>query len=130
MPAYVAPRFDGLQRDSGTILGSIAYYALDRETPLCESSVSSLCWDMAVVRASVAHLVEHRGANGTAPAVVYAPVTHPGHHVGASYYGGFCFLNNAVIAARLLQATYARVAIIDIDYHAYGVANLFVVVRS
>ncbi len=114
MPAYVAPRFDGLQRDSGTILGSIAYYALDRETPLCATTVPSLCWDMAVVRACVTQLQQSPAS------LVYAPVTHPGHHVGASFYGGFCFLNNAFIAARLLQKSYPRVAIIDIDYHAYA----------
>jgi acetoin utilization deacetylase AcuC-like enzyme len=66
---------------------------------------------MAVVRAAVDKLI-------SAPThIVYAPVTHPGHHTGASFFGGFCFINNAVVAARLLQSRYPRVAIIDIDYH-------------
>jgi acetoin utilization deacetylase AcuC-like enzyme len=49
----------------------------------------------------------------------YALVRPPGHHAYAEQAGGFCFLNNAAIAARQLQthANYSRVAILDIDFH-------------
>eukprot|EP00826_Nyctotherus_ovalis_P053648 TRINITY_DN6997_c0_g1_i1.p1 TRINITY_DN6997_c0_g1~~TRINITY_DN6997_c0_g1_i1.p1 ORF type:complete len:315 (-),score=79.12 TRINITY_DN6997_c0_g1_i1:127-1071(-) len=42
-----------------------------------------------------------------------------GHHAGKSSIGGFCFLNNAAIAARYAQSKYAvkQVAIIDWDVH-------------
>lgn len=102
------------QRPGKTILGQLAYFALDRETPITATTASSLRWDLAVVRAAVEALVAQPAR------LVYAPVTHPGHHVGASWFGGFCFLNGAFLAARLLQRQhgYARVAIVDIDYHA------------
>jgi acetoin utilization deacetylase AcuC-like enzyme len=48
-----------------------------------------------------------------APAA-YALCRPPGHHAAADLYGGFCYLNNAAIAARALGEA---VAILDIDYH-------------
>jgi acetoin utilization deacetylase AcuC-like enzyme len=42
----------------------------------------------------------------------------PGHHAGSDFFGGYCFLNNAAIAAQYLRDHGAsRVAIIDVDYH-------------
>ncbi len=42
----------------------------------------------------------------------------PGHHAGSDFFGGYCFLNNAAIAAQaLLDKGCKRVAILDVDYH-------------
>jgi acetoin utilization deacetylase AcuC-like enzyme len=42
----------------------------------------------------------------------------PGHHAGADFFGGYCFLNNAALAAQHLRnAGMDRVAILDVDYH-------------
>ena len=42
----------------------------------------------------------------------------PGHHAGRDFFGGYCYLNNAAIAAqRFLDSGHARVAIFDVDYH-------------
>lgn len=42
----------------------------------------------------------------------------PGHHAGADFFGGYCFLNNAALAAQHLRdAGMERVAVLDIDYH-------------
>ena len=42
----------------------------------------------------------------------------PGHHAGRSSMGGYCYLNNAAIAAqRLLEEGAQRVTVLDIDYH-------------
>jgi acetoin utilization deacetylase AcuC-like enzyme len=42
----------------------------------------------------------------------------PGHHAGSSLYGGYCFLNNAAIAAHhVASTTGTRVTILDVDYH-------------
>jgi acetoin utilization deacetylase AcuC-like enzyme len=41
----------------------------------------------------------------------------PGHHAGKNVCGGFCYLNNAAIAAQWLSQ-YGKVTILDIDYHA------------
>ena len=50
----------------------------------------------------------------------------PGHHAGRSYYHGFCFLNNAAVAANVLKQKSSRVAIIDIDvHHGDGTQDIF-----
>lgn len=42
----------------------------------------------------------------------------PGHHAGADFFGGYCFLNNAALAAQYLRDSgLDRVAVLDIDYH-------------
>lgn len=42
----------------------------------------------------------------------------PGHHAGADFFGGYCFLNNAALAAQHLRdAGMRKVAVLDVDYH-------------
>ncbi|WP_374669338.1 histone deacetylase family protein [Ramlibacter sp.] len=48
----------------------------------------------------------------------FALTRPPGHHAGPDFFGGYCFLNNAAIAAQRLRAGgAARVAVLDVDYH-------------
>jgi acetoin utilization deacetylase AcuC-like enzyme len=50
--------------------------------------------------------------------IVYGLCRPPGHHAAHAVYGGYCFLNNAAIAAQYaLEKLAERVAILDIDYH-------------
>ncbi|WP_144006999.1 histone deacetylase family protein, partial [Pelomonas sp. KK5] len=51
----------------------------------------------------------------------------PGHHAGADFYGGYCFLNNSALAAQALrEAGAARVAVLDVDYHhGNGTQSIF-----
>jgi acetoin utilization deacetylase AcuC-like enzyme len=51
----------------------------------------------------------------------------PGHHAGADYVGGYCYLNTAAIAAEAaIAAGRPRVAILDIDYHhGNGTQDIF-----
>jgi acetoin utilization deacetylase AcuC-like enzyme len=57
----------------------------------------------------------------------YAAVRPPGHHVGAGYYGGSCYLNNAALAAqRLRDQGVSSVAVIDLDaHHGNGTQEIF-----
>jgi acetoin utilization deacetylase AcuC-like enzyme/GNAT superfamily N-acetyltransferase len=48
--------------------------------------------------------------------LAYALVRPPGHHAERKLFGGFCYLNNAAIAAEHLSH-FGKVAILDIDYH-------------
>ena len=42
----------------------------------------------------------------------------PGHHAGPRFAGGYCFVNNAAVAAEWLRRRgRARVSVLDIDYH-------------
>lgn len=41
----------------------------------------------------------------------------PGHHAGRRRYGGYCFFNNAYVAVSALRQRFAKVAVVDVDYH-------------
>jgi acetoin utilization deacetylase AcuC-like enzyme len=49
--------------------------------------------------------------------IAYALCRPPGHHAGTEMMGGYCYLNNAAIAADQFQQAWGRGAILDIDYH-------------
>jgi len=63
-------------------------------------------------------LVSHK-SEASNPTGVFALTRPPGHHAGKELCGGYCYVNNVVVAARAIQHTSpgTRVAILDIDYH-------------
>jgi acetoin utilization deacetylase AcuC-like enzyme len=72
---------------------------------------------LATLRASQAAVTAaaHVAATG---GVAYSLGRPPGHHAGRDFYGGFCYLNHAAVAAKYLQGkANGRVATLDIDYH-------------
>ncbi|HEX6676184.1 MAG TPA: histone deacetylase family protein [Actinomycetes bacterium] len=103
----------GLARDrarpSTGGVGRPGWFCFDTATPLVEGS-----WPAARAAADLALTAADLVAGG-APAA-YALCRPPGHHAGPGYYGGFCLLNNAAVAARAL-ARLGRVAIVDVDFH-------------
>lgn len=48
---------------------------------------------------------------------VFALSRPPGHHAGRRRYGGYCFFNNAYLAAGHLADHFGCCAVLDIDYH-------------
>lgn len=56
---------------------------------------------------------------------VYALCRPPGHHAGRDFAGGYCYINNAAVAAAKLLET-GKVAIVDVDYHhGNGTQDIF-----
>lgn len=108
------------QRRPHSIVGKLGYYAMAGET-----SISAGTWEAAQAAANVAltaaeHL--HVGAHAA-----FALCRPPGHHAARDLYGGYCFLNNAAIAAQQLRERgAARVALLDIDFHhGNGTQDIF-----
>ncbi len=63
-------------------------------------------------------------ADRTAP-WCYVVVRPPGHHAERRVFGGFCYFNNAAIAANFLSAR-GRVATLDVDFHhGNGTQDIF-----
>jgi acetoin utilization deacetylase AcuC-like enzyme len=51
-------------------------------------------------------------------AAAFALCRPPGHHASSDLAGGYCYVNNAAVAAQaLLDQGAKRIAILDIDYH-------------
>lgn len=103
-----------------TIDGQLSYFSFDAGTP-----VTSGTWRAARAATQVALTGAKRIGEGAGGA--FALCRPPGHHAAADYYGGYCFLNNAAIAAQSLRdAGAGRVAILDIDYHhGNGTQSIF-----
>ena len=48
----------------------------------------------------------------------FCAIRPPGHHAGADFFGGYCFINHAAVAAQQLRDLgAAHVTILDVDYH-------------
>ena len=64
---------------------------------------------------------------GAGERAVFCATRPPGHHAGADFMGGYCFLNNAAVAAQaLVQQGCERVAVLDVDYHhGNGTQSIF-----
>ncbi|MGH7632869.1 MAG: GNAT family N-acetyltransferase, partial [Gemmatimonadaceae bacterium] len=85
------------------------YYCIDTFTPLTHNAYIA-ARAAASCAMSGAELIR-RGEQ-----LVYALCRPPGHHAESAVYGGFCYFNNAAIAAQALSAG-GRVATLDIDFH-------------
>jgi acetoin utilization deacetylase AcuC-like enzyme len=108
--SFPIPRLGrGGGRDLGGGVGRPGWFCFDTATPMVAGSFSA-----ALAAADAALTAADLVAAG-APAA-YALCRPPGHHAGPGYYGGFCFLNNAAIAARSLHRL-GRVAVVDVDFH-------------
>ena len=86
-------------------------YSFDAGTPLTAGT-----WQAARSGADCAlSAAEHIAQGGRAAFALSRP---PGHHAGADFFGGYCFLNNAALAAQYLRDSgLERVAVLDVDYH-------------
>jgi acetoin utilization deacetylase AcuC-like enzyme len=105
-------------RDLGGGIGRAGWFCFDTATPLVAGSFA------AAAAAADAALTAADLVAGGAPAA-YALCRPPGHHAGPGYYGGFCLLNNAAIAARALGRL-GRVAVVDVDFHhGNGTQDIF-----
>ncbi|MEM6489261.1 MAG: histone deacetylase family protein [Pseudomonadota bacterium] len=93
------------------IEGRLGWYALAGET-----AISPGTWAAARAAADVALTGAARLASGARAA--FALTRPPGHHAAQDMYGGYCFLNNAALAAQALRDDgAARVAVLDVDFH-------------
>lgn len=101
------------------ILAQAAAYLADGSCPVGEFTWRSAYWSaQCAVAAAQTVLDGERHA--------YALCRPPGHHARRAAAGGFCYLNNAAIAAQALRQRYARVAIFDADmHHGQGIQDIF-----
>lgn len=90
--------------------GAHGFYAFDNTAPIGTGT-----WTAILHSATVAQRAAQQVADGTTH-YAYALCRPPGHHAGRDFIGGYCYLNNAAIAAETLLAL-GRVAILDVDYH-------------
>ena len=103
-----------------TLEAQLGYYSF-----AADCSISDGTWEAARDSAAIADTAAQRVLNG-AP-VVFARCRPPGHHAMKDQFGGYCYLNNAAIAAqRLRSGGHGEVALLDVDYHhGNGTQDIF-----
>ncbi|MCB9892398.1 MAG: histone deacetylase family protein [Planctomycetes bacterium] len=111
MPAVREPR---------RIDARAAYYALAADTAITRTTWRAASSSAASAVAAARHVAAGGGS-------AFALCRPPGHHAAIDMFGGYCFLNNAAIAAATLQLAGAnRLAIIDVDFHhGNGTQDIF-----
>lgn len=108
LPSTLAVRWMRRRNDDG--LAAPGYFTFDLSAPIGPGT-----WQAARAAADVALTGAQLLTQGEHAA--YALCRPPGHHAGSDLCGGYCFLNNAAIAAQWLRGHAPRVAVLDIDFH-------------
>jgi acetoin utilization deacetylase AcuC-like enzyme len=94
-------------------------YSFDAGSPLTAGT-----WAAAQAGAACALAAAHAVLGGARSA--FALTRPPGHHAGPDFFGGYCFINNAAVAAHTLRQRFERVAVLDVDYHhGNGTQSIF-----
>lgn len=120
--AEVLPNIHPDGRDGGypaSAVGQVGFHVYDASCPITANT-----WDAARWSANTAIHAAREILNGAD--ACYALSRPPGHHAGGDLVGGFCYLNNAAIAAQQLRASFDRVAVLDVDvHHGNGTQDIF-----
>lgn len=102
-----------------SVVGQCGYHLGDGSCP-----VTPKTW--AAARASAAAAAHGASLLLAGESLVYALCRPPGHHAASDMAAGFCYFNNAAIAAELLTRAGRRTAILDIDvHHGNGTEAIF-----
>lgn len=89
----------------------LGLYGFDAGSPLMAGTWAAARSGAACALAAVGEVLG--GARSA-----FALTRPPGHHAGPDFFGGYCFLNNAALAAQALRdGGHHRVAVLDVDYH-------------
>ena len=117
---YVFPIRGRRPLNLSRIDADLGQYAYDCGTPIAGGTWEAIYWNAQTALAGMDAILS--GAKQA-----FALCRPPGHHAGADYMGGYCYLNNVAIAAQhALDNGARRVAILDVDYHhGNGTQDIF-----
>jgi acetoin utilization deacetylase AcuC-like enzyme len=92
------------------------YYAFDMSTGICKDTWTSIAASARLAIEAVRHMLDSKRD-------VLALCRPPGHHCTTNMAGGYCYVNNAVVAVEALRSAKKekeegpKVAILDLDFH-------------
>ncbi|MCB1377060.1 MAG: histone deacetylase family protein [Alphaproteobacteria bacterium] len=102
-----------------SVVGQVGYHLGDGSCPVTSHT-------FAAARASAASAIHAAELMLVGEKLVYALCRPPGHHAAADMAAGFCYFNNAALAAEHLTRAGRRTAILDIDvHHGNGTEAIF-----
>jgi acetoin utilization deacetylase AcuC-like enzyme len=91
--------------------GRAGFWGLDTAAPIVQGTYGAARWAVDTALTTVDLVLGGEAA-------AYGLCRPPGHHSARSMFGGYCYFNNAAIAAEAIAgSTGEPVAIIDVDFH-------------
>jgi acetoin utilization deacetylase AcuC-like enzyme len=110
MPGLRTGMGDG-QGEPSRVSARLGWWCFETTTPITERTYQA-------ARSAVDVALSAATAVLDGDPVVYGLCRPPGHHAATTLYGGYCFFNNAAIAAHhVASTTGSPVAVLDVDYH-------------
>lgn len=98
-------------REPASVNGRLGWWCFETTTPL---TVGTYTAALAAVDTALSTSALVLGGERSA----YGLCRPPGHHATTTLYGGYCYFNNAAIAANHVAVTTgAKVTVLDVDYH-------------
>ena len=98
-------------KEPSTIAARLGWWCFETTTPITEGTYPA-------ARSAVDVALSAADAVLRGEPAAYGLCRPPGHHAAERLYGGYCFFNNAAVAAHHLATTSgSRVAVLDVDYH-------------
>lgn len=118
---YTFPIVGRRPLDLSRIDGRLGAYSFDASTPVAAGTWASAYWSAQTALTALDALAVQGQRHA------FALCRPPGHHAGRDYMGGYCYLNNAAIAAAKARSLgLGPVAILDVDYHhGNGTQDIF-----
>lgn len=113
------------RRKPKTLLGKAGYYISDLSAPIVAGTyAAALAAANCALSGAKTLTIDQRPLTTETPSStvhgppsVFALCRPPGHHAGKANCAGYCYINNAAVAANWLTKQ-DKTAILDIDYHA------------
>jgi len=103
------------RRKPKTLLGKAGYYISDLSAPIVAGTYPAALAAANCAISGAKFLTENSAFNILHSA--FSLSRPPGHHSGKANCAGYCYINNAAVAANWLSKI-GKTAILDIDYHA------------
>jgi acetoin utilization deacetylase AcuC-like enzyme len=98
-------------REPVSVAGRAGWWGLDTANPIVPGTYVAARASVDVALTTVDLVLGGERA-------AYGVCRPPGHHAARAMAGGYCFFNNAAIAAdQLVNATGERVSVLDVDFH-------------
>ncbi len=104
-----------------SLLGRAGFYMMDLSAVIIGGT-----YEAALASVNCALSAAHAISNEEGPdPSAFALCRPPGHHAGRDYAAGYCYINNAAVAANWLSSK-GKVALLDVDYHhCNGTQDIF-----
>lgn len=118
----VTPNIHPVSRENSypdSVVAQAGWHMMDASCPIADHTYES----SLLSAATAIHAVDAILAGDP---FAYALCRPPGHHARQDAAAGFCYINNAAVAAARLQRKHPKVAILDVDlHHGNGTQDIF-----